>query len=514
MRAVLVLCGAVSFITFVPAAPSQAPATATAHSCRRTAPAVRHDAGGFNADFCALIQSKRWLKSGAFISESLVLTSSGMAVEGEYVTVFTTAGARFEGIVTRTGRYSALVDIKGRHASYIDISKQSEIEVGSPVVLLGDAMLSIKEDLKAAMFAALVSSKLTLHGVTLLTADLPRLQTLDGAPIFDTKGSFAGIYLKPGDDSYAVIPQPAVAGEIGDIETDSSRGAEAVTIPSRAATALDSRSKKATALIRSYEHMFVPLLIETESEQRAAAAIGLAPEIAVMPLHLADKAKKISLPADGPPIEFAIAGRDVERDLAFLRAPDVNFTICLEGCKSIKPAYGMEVFILGRGPSGSAITRQGVISTPSVWLASGFQTDLNSQLPPHALYCGVVVDENGAVAGIIQQRPRDSGDKGACGLTYDAVFASLDKFRAGIKTTRPAQGKLGLSLTAELVVSGVEAGSRAERLGVKQGDRIIKANGVPVTSLAEFRSAVSKITPVESLVVVREGKELRLELSK
>ena len=78
--------------------------------------------------------------------------------------------------------------------------------------------------------------------------------------------------------------------------------------------------------------------------------------------------------------------------------------------------------------------------------------------------------------------------------------------------TSDLAASLGLSDTRGAIVSSVEAGSAAERAGVKRGDVIVSFNGPPVTEYNALRNRVAEAKPGASATVgiVRDGSEKTL----
>ena len=69
--------------------------------------------------------------------------------------------------------------------------------------------------------------------------------------------------------------------------------------------------------------------------------------------------------------------------------------------------------------------------------------------------------------------------------------------------------------TTGAVIARVEAGSPAERAGLRSGDLVIAANGVPIRSGTQLRNTIglSRIGDQVDLTVDRRGAEQRVSVS-
>lgn len=78
----------------------------------------------------------------------------------------------------------------------------------------------------------------------------------------------------------------------------------------------------------------------------------------------------------------------------------------------------------------------------------------------------------------------------------------------------PAKTRLGVSIssaTGHLVVQRIAEKSRAERIGLQEGDQIEKIDGKEITEIADLRKAVAAKEKGLIVEVNRDGKELKLE---
>jgi S1-C subfamily serine protease len=76
---------------------------------------------------------------------------------------------------------------------------------------------------------------------------------------------------------------------------------------------------------------------------------------------------------------------------------------------------------------------------------------------------------------------------------------------------------LGIQIARDpekLVVGSVVPESRAEKIGIKVGDVIDKVDGKPVTEIEGLREALSAAKGPIEVLVVRDGKEMKLQEEK
>jgi hypothetical protein len=81
----------------------------------------------------------------------------------------------------------------------------------------------------------------------------------------------------------------------------------------------------------------------------------------------------------------------------------------------------------------------------------------------------------------------------------------------------PAKWRLGIQISPDpekVVVGSVVPESRAEKIGLKVGDVIAKIDDKPVKEIEELRESLSAAKGPIEVVVVREGKEMKLQEKK
>ncbi|MGZ2461823.1 PDZ domain-containing protein, partial [Rhizobium anhuiense] len=68
----------------------------------------------------------------------------------------------------------------------------------------------------------------------------------------------------------------------------------------------------------------------------------------------------------------------------------------------------------------------------------------------------------------------------------------------------------GVAGVSGVVIESVDAGSVADRAGLRAGDVVVAVNRIPVTSVAELRRAISKKTAIATLELFRDGARFLL----
>ncbi len=139
---------------------------------------------------------------------------------------------------------------------------------------------------------------------------------------------------------------------------------------------------------------------------------------------------------------------------------------------------------------------------------------------------GALVNTKGELVGINSQILSVSEGNIGIGFAIPANMARrvMDQLKTEGRVHRAQLGvsvqpvtsdlaaSLGLSDTRGAIVSSVEAGSAAERAGVKRGDVIVSFNGQPVTEYNALRNRVAEAKPGASATVgiMRDGSEKTL----
>jgi serine protease Do len=242
--------------------------------------------------------------------------------------------------------------------------------------------------------------------------------------------------------------------------------------------------------------------------------------------HVVDGANevKVELP-DRRTFTAKVVGSDPASDLAVVRitASDLP-TPPLGDSDAVK--VGDVVLAIGNPLGIGETVTSGIISAKGRTTDSGdgsYQDFLQTDAPiNHGNSGGALVDANGQLIGINSQilSPSD----GNIGLGF-AIPSNMAKNVMGqlIKDGRVRRAKLGVTvqgISADMastlglasakgaLISNVEAGSPADRAGIKQGDVVTQFNGRTVTDSNQLRNDISSTTPgsTVSLQLLRDGR--------
>jgi serine protease Do len=159
----------------------------------------------------------------------------------------------------------------------------------------------------------------------------------------------------------------------------------------------------------------------------------------------------------------------------------------------------------------------------------GYEDFLQTDAPiNHGNSGGALVNTKGELVGINSQILSSNDGNIGIGFAIPANMAKsvMEQLRTKGKVTRAQLGVTVQGVTSELaenlglkqetgaIVSGVSAGSAAERAGVKRGDVITSFNGQPVHDTNSLRNRVAEAGPgsTADLVVMRDGSEKHLSV--
>jgi hypothetical protein len=124
---------------------------------------------------------------------------------------------------------------------------------------------------------------------------------------------------------------------------------------------------------------------------------------------------------------------------------------------------------------------------------------------------------------VIQELEKVTAARAAAGTDMEKYTQQCDELRKLLESNKldagellppPAKTRLGVSIGTDgttLTVQRIAEKSRAERLGLKEGDEIRKIDGKEVTTVAELRKLVSAKEKGLSVEITRDGEEMKLE---
>ncbi|MGH9943436.1 MAG: DegQ family serine endoprotease [Pyrinomonadaceae bacterium] len=246
--------------------------------------------------------------------------------------------------------------------------------------------------------------------------------------------------------------------------------------------------------------------------------------------HVIDGAEKIKVQmTDNRTFDAKLVGSDAPSDLAVLKIEASNLPVLPLG-NSDDVRVGDVALAVGNPLGVGQTVTSGIISAKgrSTGLSDGsFEDFLQTDAPINQGNSGgALVNANGELVGINSQILSPSGGNIGIGFAIPSNMAKnvMEQLIKGGKVRRGVLGvtvqpissdiaaSLGLKDTNGVIVSSVQAGSSAERAGLKQGDVITKFNGTPVVDSNSFRNRVASTQPDTSvtLAVLRDGREQQM----
>ncbi len=248
--------------------------------------------------------------------------------------------------------------------------------------------------------------------------------------------------------------------------------------------------------------------------------------------HVVDGADEIKVElTDDRTLSATLVGTDKASDLALLKvtASDLH-PIAIGNSENVR--VGDVVLAVGNPLGVGQTVTMGIISAKGRSTSvgdGGYEDFLQTDAPiNHGNSGGALVNTKGELVGINSQILSNSDGNIGIGFAIPANMAKnvMEQLRTKGKVTRAQLGvsvqgitpdlasSLGLKQTTGALVSGVTAGSAAEKAGVKRGDVIESFNGQPVHDTNTLRNRVAEAGPgtVADLIINRDGSEKHLSV--
>ena len=243
--------------------------------------------------------------------------------------------------------------------------------------------------------------------------------------------------------------------------------------------------------------------------------------------HVIDGADRITVEfADGRTLAATLVGTDKPSDVALLKVSAATLQALALG-NSDNVQVGDVVLAIGNPLGVGQTVTMGIVSAKGRATGTGdgsYEDFLQTDAPiNHGNSGGALVNTKGELVGINSQILSNTGENIGIGFAIPANMARsvADQLRKDGKVRRSQLGvtiqpvtsdmaaSLGLKEAGGVIISGVEAGSAAERAGLKQGDVIEKFNGQPVKDLNQLRNRVAETAPGSSATVTinRDGSD-------
>ncbi|MFC0169967.1 Do family serine endopeptidase [Pseudoduganella danionis] len=245
--------------------------------------------------------------------------------------------------------------------------------------------------------------------------------------------------------------------------------------------------------------------------------------------HVIDGADEVLVTlTDKREFKAKVLGADASTDVAVLKIEGANLPFLVLG-SSEKIRVGEWVIAIGSPFNLENTVTAGIISAKQrdtgEYLAL-IQSDVAVN-PGNS--GGPLINMRGEVIGINSQIATLSG--GYSGISFaipiDEAVRVSEQIKKSGKVTRGRMGvkiaevskevaeSLGLKSAQGALVSQVEAGSPADKAGVKPGDIILKFNGTPIKRSSDLPRLVGS-TPLDAKLTItlwRQGKQLELPIS-
>lgn len=239
--------------------------------------------------------------------------------------------------------------------------------------------------------------------------------------------------------------------------------------------------------------------------------------------------------ADGRHLDATLVGRDRESDVAVLKVEGAELPVAtlLDGDVDDVVTFGDPTVVIDAAPAGG----------PTPALADGFVSDTSRRVDgdegtlfgvvqvstsprPTAPGTGqVLLDETGAVIGLVSSRGQAEGDAAADASGLVVQFATpidharhvADQIIEAGRVATPLLGVTGIDVagsdadrygaSAGLKVETVEGGTPAAEAGLAPDDVVVEVNGEPVAGLNDLVVALRTHRPGDavSIVYVRKG---------
>ena len=271
-------------------------------------------------------------------------------------------------------------------------------------------------------------------------------------------------------------------------------------------------------------------------------------------VHVISGATKIYVSLfDGTQYEATVVGEDLDSDLAVIKFdPPAGVTLkTISFGDSTQLQVGQKVIAIGNPFGMERTMTTGIVSGLGRPIQNSNNRIIRNMIQTDAAINpgnsgGPLLDTTGKMVGINTMIMSSSGSSSGVGFAVPSEIAvrvvndilKYGKVQRGVidasivqLTSRIAQ-YAGLDITTGMLVSEVEAGSLAEKAGLKGGtkavyygnrntilylggDIITKIDGIAITSLAEYYSALESKKPgdVVSVVVHRNKKDVTLKIT-
>ena len=293
--------------------------------------------------------------------------------------------------------------------------------------------------------------------------------------------------------------------------------------------------KKVEALTKSVYPSVVK--VETGGEGRKKVATGVIMDAdgrIVTTALISSWDKKISvLTADGRRLQAELLGLDPETHIAVIKAKDKTpAPVALGSTAGLEP--GAWVGVVGISPENTPAVTQGIVSSASeekirlnIWVVPGSSGSpvVDAEGRMIGLLRGVYFDDNPVVFEFREREVEGSGfafSRGEAPAAGMAVAVPVETVKAIFQEIKDkgkvSRGWLGVGIAEDeennVVIADVDKDSPASLAKLREGDRVLKIGGKPVTGPEILASEIRKKKPGQdvTLLVEREGKSLEVKV--
>ena len=244
--------------------------------------------------------------------------------------------------------------------------------------------------------------------------------------------------------------------------------------------------------------------------------------------HVVDGAEQVNVElTDGRSFKAKVVGSDQPSDLAVVKVEGTNLqTLTLGDSDAVR--IGDVVLAVGNPLGVGQTVTMGIVSAKGRATARGgdaaFEDFIQTDAPINEGNSGgALVSTGGQLIGINSQILTSSGGSIGIGFAIPANMAKnvmtqliehgeVHRGKIGVTiqpVTSDIASSLGLSQVRGALVSSVEAGSPADKAGVRRGDVITAVNGESIRSGNDLRNEVSQMLPgtATKLSIIRDGNE-------
>ncbi len=240
---------------------------------------------------------------------------------------------------------------------------------------------------------------------------------------------------------------------------------------------------------------------------------------------LDETAVRVLLPGSTEPISAEVVGIDPGNDLALLRVKKSGLPIAKFAAND-SAVVGDQVVAMGFALDlpGEASVTAGIISATSRTMLTESGA-LNGLLQTDAAISsgnsgGPLLNAAGQVIGINTAVARSNGSNTASNIGFaissKEIQKVVDQLRAAKSGTARSEGYLGVGVEDRrdggrgAIVSQVQPGSPAAKLGLQEGDIVRKVNGEVIDGQAGLIAAIRDLSPGDSvqLEYARDGKTM------